>query len=135
MRQIFAIVAGLSTAVLIIIMAQMIKEGLYPTPRTLDMKDKAAVELWFETLPNMAFWIITISHGLAGFSSGLISSLVSSGQLRAVYGLISASIVFIMVVIFLFTYYFPTWFVITDTTITAVLCFSGVVLGSNRSIA
>jgi len=114
-------------------MAQMIKEGLYPTPADLDYSSKSAVDQWFATLPDKAFWIIAVSHCLAAFAAGLISALVSEGH-RIIYGITSFFVIFISVVVYLFTYSLPTWFVVTDTISTALLGFSGVVLGSKRMI-
>jgi hypothetical protein len=84
-------------------------------------------------LPNTAFIIVAISHGLAAFISGLISSLVS-GQSRMAIGVITISIIFIAVMVYLFTYNFPVWFVVTDTVVTALLGFMGVVVGSARYV-
>jgi hypothetical protein len=130
-RQLLSIIAGLSTAYLIIVMANMIKEGLYPTPMNLDFDNKEQVEAWFTTLPPKAFLITAISHALASFSAGLISSLVS-GISRYIFGLVSVSVIFVTTIIFLFTYNFPTWFVISATVATAVLGFIGVILGGSR---
>lgn len=131
MKQVFGIITALVTAVLIIIMAQMIREGLYPVPLSLNFTDKDVVIAWMSQLPNNAFIIICISHGLAAFASGLISSLVA-GQSRMTTGMITISVIFIAVMSYLFTYYFPVWFVITDTIVTAVLGFLGVLAGSGR---
>ena len=134
MRQIFGILTALITALLIIFMAQMIREGLYPQPSGLDFADKDAVTSWMNSLPKKAFIIIAISHGLAAFAAGLISSL-TSGFGRMTFGMISASIIFIPVMIYLFTYHFPVWFVITDTCVTAVLGFIGAMIGSTRYVS
>lgn len=131
MKQVFGIFTALVTAVLIIIMAQMIREGLYPQPISINLDDKESMINWISKLPSKAFIIIAISHGLASFAAGLISSLVA-GSSRMTVGMISISVIFIAVMIYLFTYYFPVWFVITDTVVTAVLGFVGVVIGSSR---
>ncbi|MBK8621746.1 MAG: hypothetical protein IPN79_08275 [Saprospiraceae bacterium] len=131
MRQLLSIIAGLSTAFLIIVMANMIREGLYPTPDDLDFSDKNKVEAWFATLPPKSFIITAIGYALAAFSSGFISSLVS-GINRFIFGLISVSVVFVTGVIFLFTYNYPTWFVISDIVAMAILGFIGVILGGSR---
>jgi hypothetical protein len=132
-RQIFGIFTSLVTAVLIIFIAQMLRDGLYPFPLELNREDKSTVINWMSALPNKAFIIVAISHGLAAFTSGLISSLVA-GQNRTITGMITISIIFIAVMIYLFTYYFPVWFVVTDTVVTAVLGFAGVMLGSTRYV-
>lgn len=131
MKQIFGIFTALVTAVLIIIMAQMIREGLYPQPISIDFDNKDSVIKWMSELPSKAFIIIAISHGVGAFAAGLISSLVA-GQSRMTTGMISISVIFIAVMMYLFTYYFPVWFVITDTVVTAILGFVGVVIGSGR---
>ena len=115
-------------------MAQMIREGLYPYPIDLDTNNQTAMVEWMSSLPTKAFIIIAISHGLAAFSAGLISSLVA-GYSRMTFGVISVCIIFIPVMIYLFTYYFPVWFVVTDTCVTVVLGFVGVLIGSARYIS
>ncbi len=111
----------------------MIEDGLYPQPLSLAVSGTDALSTWYNNLPNQAFIIIAISHGLAAFASGLISSLVV-GTSRMTSGMITITIVFVYVMIYLFTYFFPTWFVITDTVITAVSGFTGVLIGSARYV-
>ncbi|MBK8514989.1 MAG: hypothetical protein IPL55_01475 [Saprospiraceae bacterium] len=134
MKPIFGIFTGLSTAALIIVMAQMISEGLYPQPADFDIANPNALTDWMNTLPAKVYIIIAISHAFAAFAAGLISSLVA-GISRLTFGLIAFCGIFIPVMIYLFTYYFPVWFVITDTSVTAILGFIGVVTGSARSVS
>lgn len=134
MKPLFGLFAGLSTAALIIVMAQMINEGLYPQPTDIDPNNHEAISVWMNTLPDKVYIIIAISHGLAAFAAGLISSLVA-GSFRLTFGLIAFCSIFIPVMIYLFTYHFPVWFVITDTVITAILGFVGAVTGSARYVS
>jgi hypothetical protein len=134
MKQIFGLLTALIAAVLIIFMAQMIREGLYPQPIGLDFEDKDAVTNWMLSLPTKAFIIIAISHGFAAFAAGLISSLVSSFG-RMTFGVIAICCVFIPVMIYLFTYYFPVWFVVTDTCVTFLFGSLGVLIGSARYVS
>ncbi len=134
MKPLFGLFAGLSTAALIIVMAQMINEGLYPQPTDIDPNNHEALSVWMNTLPDKVYIIIAISHGLAAFAAGLISSLVA-GSFRLTFGLIAFCSIFIPVMIYLFTYHFPVWFVITDTVITAILGFVGAVTGSARYVS
>lgn len=134
MKPIFGIFAGLSTAALIIVMAQMISEGLYPQPADMDLKNPNALTDWMNSLPTKVYIIIAISHGLAAFAAGLISGLVADAS-RLTFGLIAFCGIFIPVMIYLFTYYFPVWFVITDTSVTAILGFIGVITGSARYVS
>jgi hypothetical protein len=134
LKPLFGLFAGLSTAALIIVMAQMINEGLYPQPTDIDPNNHEALSVWMNTLPDKVYIIIAISHGLAAFAAGLISSLVA-GSFRLTFGLIAFCSIFIPVMIYLFTYHFPVWFVITDTVITAILGFVGAVTGSARYVS
>jgi len=131
MRPAYAIFTGLVTAILIVFMAQMIREGMYPQPPIPDDADSDFIKIWMSKLPTKAFVIIAISHGFASFAAGLISSL-TAGSSRMIFGMIAILIVFIAVMIYLFSYFFPGWFVITDTVVTAVAGFSGVLIGSAR---
>jgi hypothetical protein len=133
-RQVFGIFTSLVTAGLIIIMAQMIREGLFPTPQDLDFTNNLAVSDWMSAMPANFFLTIALSHGLGAFAAGLISSLVMERN-RMSTGMISFSVVFIMVMVYLFKYYFPVWFVITDTVVTAVLGFAGAMVGSSRHVS
>jgi serine protease inhibitor len=84
-------------------------------------------------LPAKFYVIVAISHAAGAFAAGLISSLVNeSGRMAA--GMTALTILFVLVMVFLFTYDFPVWFVITDTVATAILGFLGVVIGSARSV-
>ncbi len=134
MKQAFGIFTSLVTAGLIIIMAQMIREGLFPAPQGIDFSDKQAVSAWMTSLPSEFYITIAISHGLGSFAAGLISSLVS-GTSRMTVGMVSFCIVFTLVISYLFKYYFPVWFVLTDTVVTFLLGFLGVIIGSARHVS
>jgi hypothetical protein len=134
LKPIFGIFTGLSTAALIIVMAQMISEGLFPQPSDIDLSNPNALTDWMNSLPTKVYIIIAVSHGFAAFAAGLLSSLVA-GNYRFTFGLITFSGIFIPVMIYLFTYYFPVWFVITDTLVTAILGFVGVITGSARYVS
>jgi len=118
---------------MIIFMAQMIRSGLYPPPLNMDFADSLKMTEWMSTWSNKAYIVVAISHGLAAFAAGLISSLVVS-KWRMTTGIIAISIIFIPVMVYLFTYHFPSWFVVADTCITAILGFVGVLIGSSRHV-
>lgn len=131
MRYVFGIFTGLVTAALILVMAQMIREGMYPKPYDFSSDQIGKMNAWIATWQRNAFIVVTIGHGLAAFAAGLISSL-TVGQSRMSAGIISICIVFIPVMVYLFTYSFPVWFVVTDTVVTAILGFVSVTIGSSR---
>lgn len=127
-------VTAFITAFLIVMMTQLIWESLFPYPIALDTEDQQSVTYWMSNLPNNAYIIIGISHILAIFVAGFISALVA-GTSRMTVGIITVFMAFVVVVTYLFTYNFPTWFVATDTALTAIGGFGGVVLGSKRVVS
>jgi len=133
LKQIFGVFTALATAGLIVLMAQMIREGIFPPPPGLNFSDPKAVAAWMVELPASAFVIIAISHAIAAFSAGLISSLVSTKR-RILTGFIAVLLLFGIVIFYLFNHQFPAWFVITDTIVTAVLGAIGVFTGSARYV-
>ncbi len=112
----------------------MLREGIFPVPLGINSSDKAHLSLWMSGLPSKFYIIVSVSHGVAAFAGGLISSLVNeTGRMAA--GMTALTILFTLVMVYLFTYDFPVWFVITDTVATAILGFTGVVMGSTRSVS
>jgi hypothetical protein len=133
MRFIYGIFTGLVTSGLVIIMAQMINEGIFPLPPEIDTSNKMSLGVWMSGLPAKYYLIVSISHAIGAFAAGLISSLVNdSGRMAA--GMTALTILFVLVMVYLFTYDFPVWFVITDTVATAILGFTGVIIGSARTV-
>ena len=133
MRFIYGVFTGLVTSGLIIIMAEMIREGIFPVPYGIDSADKVQLGTWMNSLPAKFYIIVALSHAIGAFAAGLISSLVNeTGRMAA--GMTALTILFTLVMIYLFTYDFPVWFVITDTVATAIIGFAGVVIGSSRSV-
>lgn len=133
MRFIYGIFTGLVTSGLVIIMAQMINEGIFPLPPEIDTSNKMTLGVWMSGLPAKYYLIVAISHAIGAFAAGLISSLVNDfGRMAA--GMTALTILFVLVMVYLFTYDFPVWFVITDTVATVILGFTGVIIGSSRTV-
>lgn len=131
MRIVFGIFTSLVTAGLILLTAHMLREGLFPKPLYIQESEVPLMNGWIATWKTSVYVLIAISHGLAAFSAGLISSLVS-GQSRMTAGVVAVCLVFIPVMVYLFTYTFPVLFVVTDTVVTAILGFLGIIIGSTR---
>lgn len=134
MKQVFGIFTALVAAGLIVVMAQMIREGLYPWPLTMDFTNNEEVSAWMSNLPNNAFIIIAISHVVAAFSAGLLSSLVA-GKHRVITGITTIAILMVIIVVYLFSYHFPLWFKVTDVITTLVLGGVGITIGSARNVS
>ncbi|HRO07328.1 MAG TPA: hypothetical protein PK611_00985 [Saprospiraceae bacterium] len=134
MKQIFGIFTALAAAGLIVVMAQMIREGLFPWPASMNFNNKKEVAAWMSNLPNRIFIIIAISHGVAAFSAGLISSLVA-GSHRVKTGLVAVCILIYIIIMYLFENHFPLWFKVTDITTIIVMGGIGITTGSARYVS
>ncbi|MCZ2101399.1 MAG: hypothetical protein LC107_07680 [Chitinophagales bacterium] len=133
MKQIFGIFTALAAAGLIVVMAQMIREGLYPWPPTMDLSNKKLVAEWMTQLPKSAFYIIAISHSVAAFSAGLISSLVA-GSHRVKTGIFTICVLLVIILMYLLNYHFPLWFKVTDVISVCILGSLGITIGSARYV-
>ncbi len=133
MKQFFGIFTALAAAGLIVLMAQMIREGLYPYPPTLDLSNKKDVAEWMTQLPQSAYYIIAITHSVAAFAAGLISSLVA-GSHRVKTGILAICILLVIILMYLLNYHFPLWFKVTDIISVCVLGSAGITIGSARYV-
>lgn len=58
--------------------------ALYPVPESFDWEDTAGVEVYFETLPVMAFIIVLIAHLGQSFIGGYVAARISKNQVLGV---------------------------------------------------
>ena len=131
MRQLFGIITALTTALLIIFMAQFVREGIYPYPTGINPEEKAAVAAWTKALPLKGQIIMSFSHALAAFAAGFITSL-TVGRRRMTLGLVSICIVIFPLLSYAYLNHFSIGFIAIDVCIMITLGFIGALTGSNR---
>jgi hypothetical protein len=131
MRQLFGIITALTTAVLIIFMAQFIREGIFPFPTGFNTNKKEDVIRWLATLPTKGYIIMSFSHGLASFAAGYITSL-TVGRKRMTLGVLSVILILCTVLAYAFIYKLPITYIAVDALIMIVLGVFGALMGSNR---
>lgn len=131
MRQIFGMITALTTAVLIIFMAQFIREGIFPFPTGMDSTDRNDIILWMKKMPTKGYIILGISHALAMFAASFITSL-TVGKKRMTLGLLSMCIILIPVIFYSYIHKLPLGYIIADASIMIIVGFIGALIGSNR---
>ncbi len=131
MRQFFGILTALITAILIIFMAQFIREGIFPYPTGLNYDSKSEVISWTRSLPIKAFIIIAFSHTLASFAAAFITSL-TVGRKRMTLGVFSIAIVLVLVTLQSYRLHLSFGFIAIDALLMIMFGFIGSLLGSNR---
>jgi hypothetical protein len=125
------VVTALTTAMLIIFMAQFIREGIFPFPPGMDSTRREDIILWMNKLPTKGYIVILISHILAIFSASFLTSL-TVGRKRMTLGVLSMTIIFFPVIFYLYIHKLPLAFIALDACVMIIVGFMGALFGSNR---
>jgi hypothetical protein len=131
MRQLFGIITALTTALLIIFMAQFVREGIYPYPTGINADEKDVAAAWTKALPLKGQIIMIFSHAMAAFAAAFITSL-TVGIRRMTLGLLSICIVIFPLLSYAYLNHFSLGFIAVDVCIMIILGFIGALTGSNR---
>lgn len=132
-RKILAIVSGLLTGIIVILLIRTMSLARYPFPEGLDWLDSVHRNQYIATLPDAAFWMTIISQMLSAFLAGLITALIAIKD-RFGTGLISVFFLFAFVLIANFTHEYPTWFMMMSVLCTAIGGFVGAAIGNRRVV-
>jgi hypothetical protein len=124
-------ITALTTAVLIIFMAQFIREGIFPFPTGMDSTDRNDIILWMKKMPTKGYVILAVSHALAMFSASFITSL-TVGRRRMTLGVTSMCVILIPVIFYAYIHKLPMMFIAIDTCSMIIVGFIGALIGSNR---
>jgi len=132
-RKTLAIIAGLLTGLLVILLVRTMSLAKYPFPDTLDWTDSAHRNEYIAALPDAAFLIVIASHMLGAFLAGLIASLISRKD-RFAIGIVAGLLLFTFVLIANFTHEYPKLYMMSDILLTAVAGFVGAAFGMRRVV-
>ncbi|HPK09112.1 MAG TPA: hypothetical protein P5235_05580 [Saprospiraceae bacterium] len=127
-KYIIAVLTGLIVGLLIIFYGNLIYVNI---EQKTAIRDGSELMQYFREIPLGVFWVRISAHSLGMFFAGLVASLVSAKG-KYVTGISTFMILFIAIIYFVFDNYYPTWFVVSDISIAAILGFAGVVVGSTR---
>jgi hypothetical protein len=131
LRQLFGIITALTTAALIIFMAQFIREEMFPYPTGINPDNRSELIVWLEKLPIKAYVIMAVSHLLASFAASFVASL-TVGRKRMTLGLLSFSIILVIVTLQSWRLSLPFSFIAIDGAVMILMGFVGALTGSNR---
>lgn len=82
-RNVAAMIAGVGTAFLTVMLFDSLDRMIFPPPAGLDFSDPAAIEPYLATLPIGAFLLILASSAVAAFAGTLVASHI--GTIRPFY--------------------------------------------------
>lgn len=77
-RNVAAIIGGIVTAFVTVMLIDMLNHVVYPPPAGLDFSDPQAIRPYFDTLPIGAFLLIMASSVVAAFVGTLVASYVGT---------------------------------------------------------
>ncbi len=132
-RKILAVISGLLTGLIVILLIRTMSLAKYPFPADLDWTDGNHRDLYIASLPDAAFIIVIASHMLGAFLAGLIASLVCRYD-RFSTGIIAALLIFAFVLVANFTHEYPKLYMMIDVLLTAVAGFAGAAFGRQRVV-
>jgi len=76
-RNILAIVTGLLTAFVIIIITEGFGHAIYPAPAGLDMNNMDAIREYTQHAPTIVFVLVILAYALGSIVGGLIASVIA----------------------------------------------------------
>lgn len=109
MRRIWAYVAGLGSAFLVILVLEAALHLVFPLPVGTDMHDPASADRMMRAMPTLAFVALLVAYAIAALVGGLTAALVSDG-ITSVPSIVIGCALTIAGVANTFALYHPTWF-------------------------
>ena len=131
-RRILSILTGLGIGLLVIVIIRMMIRTMFPASEVLE-SGVEDLDTYYSSLPERAYLLLGLSHIFAAFLASLITSLISNNN-RFSNGVITGTIVFVVITVFNFTFDYPSLFLMLDTLFSAVAAFAGASFGQGRKV-
>lgn len=124
-RKIFAVVLGVTAAVVVIIAIDALGHSLYPLPEGLDITDTEAMKAYVITLPIAALLIVMAAWIVATMVGGLLACFIAR-ETPLIYAAIIGGLVLLGTIINLMSLPHPLWFsIISVPAIVATIFVTG----------
>jgi len=128
-----SILSGLAVGLIIILIIRVVVLSYYEFPEELTWSNPDDMNTYVESLPDGAFIMLISSHIVGAFLTSLIASLISI-KTRFADGIIAGAIIFVIIIVFNFTFEFPVLYLMIDTLLSAVAAFAGASFGQGRDV-
>ena len=109
MRTIWAYVAGLGTAFIVILVLETALHFIFAMPSGADMNDAVAVDHMMRAMPVAAFAALLVAYIIGSFAGGLTAALVADG-LSSMPSIVTGCVLTIAGAANVFSMYHPAWF-------------------------
>ena len=105
----------------------------YPPPADLQMVDKDGLEIYFKSLPNKAFFLMTAGHVLGSFVAAFVASALGNSH-KFYLGLLGMGALTVAAISYIFAIITPDWMVVADPLLCVLFGLLGAYIGSKLSV-
>ena len=109
MRKIWAYVAGLGTAFIVILVLEAALHFIFTMPSGANTNDAAAIDQTMRAMPAAAFAALLVAYIIGSFVGGLTAALVSDGS-SSTPSIVTGCALTIAGAANVFAMYHPAWF-------------------------
>ncbi len=109
LRRIFAVVAGLAVAVIVVMLIQKLGHNLYPPPEDLDPADKEFMRNYMANLPWGPLAFVAASYTFATLIGGWVAAMITKDK-PLLYAAMVGAAVMVGAISSVMTTPHPTWF-------------------------
>lgn len=109
MRDLWAYVAGLGTAFLLILLLEKVTHMVFAIPSGSSAADPASFEQAMRAVPTLAFAGLLVAYVIGSFAGGMTATLVVDGRSNRP-SVVTGIALTIVGAVSVFAMYHPTWF-------------------------
>ena len=132
-RNVFAVVFGVVTAVILIMVIETMGHSVYPPASSIDFQDMQAMATYVDTLPIGALLFVMLAWGTGTIGGGLVACFIARNR-AMVYASIVGGMVLFATIYTLTTIPHPLWFSITSVIAIAIATWITGIIGRNFEV-
>ena len=132
-RNVFAVVFGVVTAVILIMVIETMGHSVYPPASSIDFQDMQAMATYVDTLPIGALLFVMLAWETGTIGGGLVACFIARNR-AMVYASIVGGMVLFATIYTLTTIPHPLWFSITSVIAIAVATWITGIIGRNFEV-
>jgi len=132
-RNVFAVVFGVVTAVILIMVIETMGHSVYPPASSIDFQDMQAMATYVDALPIGALLFVMLAWGAGTMGGGLLACFIARNR-AMVYASIVGGMVLFATIYTLTTIPHPLWFSLTSVIAIAVATWITGIIGRNFEV-
>jgi hypothetical protein len=135
LKSLLAMAGALVSAMLIFMLVQGLNSVIFPPPEGTNLRDPAAMRVFVQSLPPLAFLVVWLSYSLGSFAAGWIAAKYAPRGSMS-HALVVGAVLTVVGVMNLVSIPHPTWFVIVNLPEFLLFAWIGgrVALGPQRQV-